>query len=122
MYAKVHWIFQNPPRKTQSHQILAVLWGNRHQNSDFLGESVFSVQHYGTVSEKTLFESKNLIYTHNSGMAKVRIILVVLLFLCAVSVAAKPKTQTTPLASTKLERKYRYNTCVPFLFVQNRLK
>ena len=51
------------------------------------------MQHYGTVSEKTLSESKNLIYTHNSGMAKVRIILVVLLFLCAVSVAAKPKTQ-----------------------------
>ena len=51
------------------------------------------MQHYGTVSEKTLSKSKNLIYTHNSGMAKVRIILVVLLFLCAVSVAAKPKTQ-----------------------------
>ena len=27
VYAKVHWIFQNPPRKTQS-----------HQNSDFLGK------------------------------------------------------------------------------------
>ncbi|MDD7481769.1 MAG: hypothetical protein SPK47_01925, partial [Eubacteriales bacterium] len=72
MYALVHWIFQNPPRKTQSHQILAVLREVKYQNADFLGESVFSVQHYGTVSEKTLSESKNLIYTHNSGMAKVR--------------------------------------------------
>ena len=30
MYAKVHWIFQNPPRKTQS-----------HQNSDFLERIIF---------------------------------------------------------------------------------
>ena len=47
----------------------------------------------GLKASKTLSESKNLISTHNSGMAKVRIILVVLLFLCAVTVAAKPKTQ-----------------------------
>ena len=52
MYAKVHWIFQNPPRKPQSHQnsddfgiinidlIFAVFGIDFHQNSDDFGINI----------------------------------------------------------------------------------